>query len=100
MSNKNQLGPGSRAALSVPPLRRGSCGPLEIEPLGCSFLLLVEDVLLGFLEVFVRDFHPAFPQGHEPSFCADGLSVQQQLHSNKPSVLVSNKVYMLLIKSL
>lgn len=46
---------------------------LQVKPLGRALLLLVQDVLLGFLEIFVGDFHAALPQSHEACFCADGL---------------------------
>lgn len=46
---------------------------LQVKPLRRSFLLLIQDVFLGFLEIFVGDLHTALPQGHEAGFCADGL---------------------------
>lgn len=46
---------------------------LEVKPLRRSLLLLVQDVFLGFLEIFVGDLHAALAQGHEAGLCADGL---------------------------
>lgn len=46
---------------------------LEVKPLRRSLLLLVQDVFLGFLEIFVGDLHAALTQGHEAGLCADGL---------------------------
>jgi len=48
-------------------------GGLKVEPLRRAILLLVQDVLLGLLEVFVGDLHAALTQRHEAGFCADGL---------------------------
>ena len=46
---------------------------LEVEPLRRSLLLLVEDVLLGLLEVLVGDLHAALPQRHQTGLRTDGL---------------------------
>ena len=46
---------------------------LEVKPLWCALLLLVQDVLFGLLEVLVGDLHPALPKSHEPSLSTDGL---------------------------
>lgn len=51
----------------------GNSWRLEVQPLWCALLLLVQDVFLWLLEVFIGDFHTALPQGHEACLCADGL---------------------------
>lgn len=48
---------------------------LQVESVGCSLFLSVQDALLGLLEVFVGDLHATFSQGHETSFSADRFDV-------------------------
>ena len=48
---------------------------LQVEAVGGAFVLSVEDVLLGLLEVLVRDLHPPLPEGQQTGLSADGLDV-------------------------
>ena len=51
---------------------------LEVQSFRGSLLFLVEDVLLGLLEVLVGDLHPALSEGHEACFCTDSLGEEDK----------------------
>mmetsp|Transcript_385 Transcript_385/g.996 ORF Transcript_385/g.996 Transcript_385/m.996 type:complete len:285 (-) Transcript_385:792-1646(-) len=67
-------------APACPPLQLISARPWpacsHIEALGHPLLLLVEHLLLGLLEVAVRDLHPPLTEREEPRLRAHGLNVR------------------------